>query len=242
MSRQQLTQTAIHESGAFQELNSKLQRITISTGAERTSSDQLSQLLREENTLMKQHISKTFEQRNAELVKGAYQRRFLESLYFPEIHARQEEIVDAHKETFQWVFEQAESRLRPWDSFVEWLESGSRTYWISGKAGSGKSTLMNHVCQHPQTQHYLKTWSAGRSIVTPKFFFWHPGSAMQKSSQGLLRSLVYQILMEDPDSINPITSLEDPARDAFAPVRAWTEPRLIRTVAMFAMDQSGEIY
>ena len=179
---------------------------------------------------MKQHISKTFEQHNVELVKEAYQRRILESLYFPEIHARQEEVVDAHKETFKWVFEQAESRLCPWDSFAEWLESGSRTYWISGKAGSGKSTLMSYVCQHPQTQHYLETWSAGRTIVMPKFFFWNPGSSMQKGSQGLLRSLVYQILSKNQDSINAIANLEEPARDNFAPVPAWTELRLIRTL------------
>ena len=179
---------------------------------------------------MKQHISKIFEQRNVELAKEAYQRRILESLYFPEIHARQEEIVDAHKETFKWVFEQAESRLCPWDNLAGWLESGSRTYWISGKAGSGKSTLMSHVCQHPQTQHYLETWSAGRTIVMPKFFFWNPGSSMQKSSQGLLRSLVYQILSKNQDSINAITNLEETARDDFAPVPAWTERRLIGTL------------
>ena len=165
-----------------------------------------------------------------ELVKEAYQRRILESLYFPEIHARQEEIVDAHKETFKWVFEHAESRLCPWDNFAEWLESGSRTYWISGKAGSGKSTLMTYVCQHPQTQHYLETWSAGRTLVMPKFFFWNPGSSMQKGSLGLLRSLVYQILSKDPDSINAVANLEETARDDVTPVPAWTELRLIRTL------------
>lgn len=31
------------------------------------------------------------------------------------------------------------------DSIAEWLESGSGVYWISGKAGSGKSTLMKHL-------------------------------------------------------------------------------------------------
>lgn len=230
MSRQQLTQTIIHESGAFQKLDSKLQRITVSTAAEPKSSDQSSQLLREEDTLAKQHISTTSEQRNVELVKMVYQRRILESLYFPEIHSRQEEIADAHKKTLQWVFKQAESRLSPWDNFAEWLESNSRTYWISGKAGSGKSTLMSYVCEHPQTQHNLKTWSAGRTIITPKFFFWNPGSPMQKSLRGLLRSLVYQILTENPDSINAITNLDEPSRDALTPVPAWTELRLIRTL------------
>ena len=230
MSRQQLTQSAIYESGAFRELDSKLQRITISTAAEPKTSDQLGQLLRRENTLVKQHISKTFEQHNVEFAKGAYQRQIMESLYFTEIHARQEEIVDAHKETFQWVFEQAESRPRPWESFAQWLESGSSTYWISGKAGSGKSTLMNYICQHPRTQQYLESWSAGRTIVMPKFFFWNPGTSMQKSSQGLLRSLVYQILSETPDSINAITIVDESSRYAFAPVPAWTELRLIKTL------------
>lgn len=230
MSRQQLNQIAIRESGAFQELNPKLQRITISAAAEPKSSDQLIQLLREENTLVKHHISETFEQRNVQLVKWAYQRQFLESLYFPEIHARQEEIPDAHKNTFYWVFEQAKSRLRPWDNFAEWLESGSRTYWISGKAGSGKSTLMNYICQQPQTQRFLEIWSAGGTVLTPKFFFWNSGSIMQKNLQGLLRSLVYQVLVENPDSISLIANLDNPSRDTFAPVHVWTERRLIKTL------------
>ena len=207
-----------------------LQRITSSAAAEPKSPDQLSQLPREDNSLVKQHISEIFEQRDVQLVKRAYQRRFLESLYFPEIHSRQEEIADAHKETFHWIFEQAESSSTHWDSFIEWLETGSRTYWISGKAGSGKSTLMSYVCQHPQTQRCLEIWSAGRSLVAPKFFFWNPGNTMQKTLQGLLRSLVYQILLENPDSITLNTSLDDHAPDAFTPAHAWTERRLIRTL------------
>lgn len=230
MSRQQLNQIDIRESIAFQELNSKFQNITISAAAESKSSDQLSQLLREENTLVKHHLSKAIEQGNVQLVNVAYQRRFLESLCFPGIHARQEEIPDAHKETFHWIFQRAESRSRHWHSFIEWLESGSRTYWISGKAGSGKSTLMSCVCQHPRIQQCLEIWSVGTTLVTPKFFFWNPGSAMQKSLQGLLQSLVYQILVDNPDSITLITNLEDPSRDAFAPVHPWTERRLMRTL------------
>ena len=230
MSRKQLNQIVLQENATFQELNSKLQKIAINAAAESKSSGQLSQLLREESTLVKHHLSKAIEQGNAQYVKGAYQKRFLENLYFPEIHARQEEIADAHKETFHWIFEQAGSWLRPWDSFVQWLESGSRTYWISGKAGSGKSTLVSYVCQHPQTQRCLEIWSAGRTLVTPKFFFWNPGSSMQKSIQGLLRSLVYQILVEDPGSITLITNLNNTSQDAFAPVHAWTERRLIRTL------------
>ena len=188
----------------------------------------MSQLLWEDKLLVKQHTSEILEQHDMQLVKRAYQRRFLESLYFPESYARQEEIADAHKDTCHWVFQQAELKLRPWDSFVEWLESGCRTYWISGKAGSGKSTLMSYVCEHPQTQRCLEIWSAGRTVLTSKFFFWNPGSSMQNSLQGLLRSLVYQILLENPDSITLITNLDEHSPDSFAPAHAWTERRLIR--------------
>ena len=179
---------------------------------------------------MKRDLRRVTEQGNAQFAKWACQRQFLQNLYFPEIHARQEEIADAHKQTFHWIFEQVESGSGNWDNFIKWLESGCRTYWISGKAGSGKSTLVNYVCQHPQTQRCLEMWSAGRTLITPKFFFWNPGSSMQKSIQGLLRSLVYQILVEDPDAITQITNLSDTSRDAFAPVHAWTERRLIRTL------------
>jgi hypothetical protein len=32
----------------------------------------------------------------------------------------------------------------PWDDFGEWLRSGSSVYWISGKPGSGKTTLVKY--------------------------------------------------------------------------------------------------
>ncbi|KAI0126414.1 hypothetical protein BJ170DRAFT_733728 [Xylariales sp. AK1849] len=32
-----------------------------------------------------------------------------------------------------------------WDNFLHWLESGEHVYWIGGKPGSGKSTLMKYI-------------------------------------------------------------------------------------------------
>lgn len=83
-----------------------------------------------------------------------------------------------------------------WDNFAEWLRSGSKVYWINGKAGSGKSTLMNYICQHPRKEELLKEWSAERGVLTPTFFFWNAGSRQQKTVDGLLRSLIYQILTQ----------------------------------------------
>lgn len=68
-----------------------------------------------------------------------------ESLAFPVMADREHEIVDAELETFNWVFKEPRSEERPWSNFLEWLQTGGGLYWMSGKAGSGRSTLMKHL-------------------------------------------------------------------------------------------------
>jgi ABC-type lipoprotein export system ATPase subunit len=70
------------------------------------------------------------------------QNIILESLRFPTMRDRYEDIEDAHAETFKLIFQEAGYEDKPWDNFSRWLRSGDSIYWISGKAGSGKSTLM----------------------------------------------------------------------------------------------------
>ncbi|KAF2638408.1 hypothetical protein P280DRAFT_431703, partial [Massarina eburnea CBS 473.64] len=123
------------------------------------------------------------------------QEAFLASLRFEDMERRRDMVKDAHKKTLDWMFDGAESR------FVPWLESGSGLYWVKGKAGSGKSTLMNYICDHKRTLQALKTWAGPCQLVTASFFFWISGTYMQKSRSGLLQSLLYQILLASPDFI-----------------------------------------
>lgn len=65
----------------------------------------------------------------------------LESLHYREIDYRSEGIAIAYQETFQWIFEKPTNSL--WADFVAWMrDSNAGLYWITGKPGSGKSTLM----------------------------------------------------------------------------------------------------
>lgn len=41
---------------------------------------------------------------------------------------------------------------------AQWLESGSGVYWVCGKAGSGKSTLMKHIFFHRDVPKLLQRW------------------------------------------------------------------------------------
>jgi hypothetical protein len=43
--------------------------------------------------------------------------------------------------------------------FIEWLSSGDGIFHISGKLGSGKSTLMKYLFNHPRTKIELSRWA-----------------------------------------------------------------------------------
>lgn len=87
------------------------------------------------------------------------------------------------------------------DDFIAWLERDHGIFHISGKPGSGKSTLMKYLYQHKRTKEHLKIWAGDKNISIGGFFFWRPGSALQKSLKGIVRGLLHCVLSEAPDLI-----------------------------------------
>jgi len=110
---------------------------------------------------------------------------------------RCEEVAEAYQQTFRWIF-LPDTENQPWDNFVQWLQSRTGIYWINGKAGSGKSTLMRYICNSPATRRELKAhWAGETPFSTPGFFFWNSGTIEQRSQASLLRSLLYETLHDD---------------------------------------------
>ena len=142
-------------------------------------------------------MTNKFEELKVDTITKEQRKKFLDSLHFPELNQRQEEIKDAYKKTFRWIFDQSGEAVRPWSNFIDWLANGSGTYWINGKPGSGKSTLMSYICQDSRTKSALSEWVGQKQLLMPTFFFWAAGSGLQHSIVGLLRSLIYQILSQD---------------------------------------------
>ena len=126
----------------------------------------------------------------------------LESLFFPTITERYEKIAEAHKKTFEWVFrplvDEEDPKDTQWSDFVEWLSEGQGIYWINGKAASGKSTLMKFIYDHQKTKENLQQWADGKPLYIAKFFFWWAGTEIQKSQNGLLRTLLFDTLRQMP--------------------------------------------
>ena len=177
---------------------------------------------------IKKHVSHEFEQQRARIDAQNQRERILDSLYFPELKVRQESIKEAHRQTFEWIFHDSDHGTdQQWYNFVKWLREDQTTYWINGKAGSGKSTLMNTIDQDKRTTAALKVWAGTRQLITPTFFFWNSGTELQKTTVGLLRSLLFQIIEAVPNvSTTVLGAHPDIGHLSSRQLPLWTEARL----------------
>lgn len=132
------------------------------------------------------------------------QWRILDRLWFRWMDERKANIADRHFRTLDWALDAPEGQ-RKWDNLAQWLlKNGSGLYWLAGKPGSGKSTLMKYLSDHPRATCLLKEWAGQSELVISQFFFYALGMLEQKSQDGLLRSLLYQILDQYRDPIEQI--------------------------------------
>jgi hypothetical protein len=130
----------------------------------------------------------------------------LDGLRYVGMSDRYEAVVEPHPTTFDWAFEDSKSEQLPWDNLSVWLKTGRGVYWVSGKPGSGKSTLMKHIYDDRRTRSYLRNWADNQAtreapLCVASFFFWNSGTAEQRSQVGMLRSLLFQVLKQQPDLI-----------------------------------------
>ncbi|KAI0107083.1 hypothetical protein GGR51DRAFT_571307 [Nemania sp. FL0031] len=135
----------------------------------------------------------------------------LKQLRFSNIYDREDAIKEATKGTFTWAMQESSSNKilgttfnGLGESLTPWLQSGSGVFHISGKAGSGKSTLMKHIWLHDRTQEHLKMWAGDKKLLRAAFFFWAAGNAEQKSLTGLFRSILFSVLSQDRNLIPQI--------------------------------------
>ncbi|GAB7324278.1 hypothetical protein MBLNU13_g08249t1 [Cladosporium sp. NU13] len=160
------------------------------------------------------------------------QRAFLQSLEHPDMFSRHRQIHAPATGTFEWLFMEGSSRndqsprsIELQGRFSKWLRSSQPVFWINGKAGSGKSSLMAFIESHERTHDLLKIWAGGRRLHVLSFFFWRAGSEIQKSIPGVLQSLLYQLVRAKPEIISSLNSNE-----ITSPGRTWTHARLHRAI------------
>jgi hypothetical protein len=130
------------------------------------------------------------------------ENRILDNVYFTSMHDREDSIHDADIGTLGWLLldeqltlndngsdrgtyddeqrkksfkEEQEKRAAARSSFLAWLRTDNGIYHISGKAGSGKSTLMKYLSNHNRTDAELMKWAGDKKLAFARFFFWKAG-------------------------------------------------------------------
>ena len=119
----------------------------------------------------------------------------LSSLRFQDHDLRESKIDLAHFDTCRWIFDED---ITP---FARWLKDSEGVFWLSGKAGSGKSTIMKFVADHWRTEEALKQWASGKTLIIARHYFWCSGHPMQRTQDGLLRGLLFQLLIQCPELV-----------------------------------------
>jgi hypothetical protein len=135
---------------------------------------------------LREHIHKAEEKTERDLLK---------SLRFDQMSSRLTTIKNAHQGTCQWLLHQRE--------YTDWLDPTKMDQhhgllWFKGKPGAGKSTLMKFAYLHRRARDMIErgdpVCATNDQAIVVGFFFNARGSAMEKSTLGMYRSLLTQLL------------------------------------------------
>lgn len=156
-------------------------------------------MLRVEGLAQKSNRADLFQSWGESKIREDLIDALLDKLKYEEISDRHDRISTPFPKTFDWILESdghGDPNARAAASFKDWLSSENAIYWISGKAGSGKSTLMKSIYHDSRTRSLLLDWSGDTPLIMVPFFFWNSGTSLQMSQEGLLRSILFQALSQ----------------------------------------------
>ncbi|TVY26816.1 Protein SERAC1 [Lachnellula hyalina] len=169
------------------------------TSAEEVGFDRVSSQLR-------RWVKEIKEKSEANGIKTGALEICLSSLENSQTRTRYNNVASSYDGTFQWLFDH---EVVP---FVDWLKANQNgvgpsrpIFWINGKPGSGKSTLMKFAMRDQRTQDYLSSVSGHIEWAILGFFFHDRGSHIQKSMVGMLQALLHQLLSQ---ALDPWTLVE----------------------------------
>ncbi|ETS79004.1 hypothetical protein PFICI_08857 [Pestalotiopsis fici W106-1] len=132
----------------------------------------------------------------AKAVRG---KEILDALYF-DTQNKREPSDDSFDQTCASIVAGGEDQ--PSSGFYRWCRSPETLFWISGNAGSGKTTLMRHLFHNPETRTHLEQWAGeGTTVLMVSTYLCESGEQVQKSQEGIYRSILHQILTARPDLV-----------------------------------------
>ncbi|KAL4407801.1 hypothetical protein CABS03_10035 [Colletotrichum abscissum] len=109
----------------------------------------------------------------------------------------------------------SKQRERASQKFLNWLRGDGRLFYVSGKAGCGKPTLLKFMANHQKTRTLLQQWAGDRTVAIASFFFWQSdGQKLQMTLDGMYRSILFFILRHCPRLIPDVLPKQWEATDS----------------------------
>ena len=102
---------------------------------------------------------------------------------------RSHDISNAIEGTCKWLLQHK--------TYSSWAICDRGLLWIKGKPGSGKSTLLKYALDKHKTRD---------SALVLSFFFHGRGDELQRTPLGLWRSLLHQLLRQDPGALENLVN------------------------------------
>ena len=117
----------------------------------------------------------------------------------------------------EWIWDDGEPTWAAYDQksspgFVKWIQSEGHIFWIYGKPGAGKSTLMKQLTQSKQTFDLMPRWP--KPVITVSFFFYELGQHQERQFKSLLMAILFALLQTfhdtDPRAVSSIMNTLEP--------------------------------
>lgn len=152
----------------------------------------------------------------------------LRHLYFDDMYKRMDSVTDATNETFDWLLADGgassntndaaqtsddedpgasnqwyeERRQKSAAKISEFLEQGGGVFFLRGKPGSGKSTLMKYLTGgrgKEEVNRKLRKWAGQKKLAHVSTMFLLHGTPLQRSLEGFYRVFFFELLCQCPD-------------------------------------------
>lgn len=157
-----------------------------------------------------------------------YNAECLRSLQFD--NSRYDKIANEHEGSFEWIWKHNE--------YKSWSASDtSRLFYIQGKPGSGKSTLMKYFNRNLQRKD-----SAAQQAIVARFFYSFRDGEPQRSHYNMLLSILYEILHQDEGFFYHQCQAEYRAQQRKEPPSTWDYGSLKRMLKSLQNYRTNKRY
>ncbi|PPJ59921.1 hypothetical protein CBER1_11379 [Cercospora berteroae] len=183
--------------------------------------------LEDEEWITFKEVLQDFAENQPRLSKS-YRENLVASLKYKNMDRRRTSISEPCAWTCSWIYVWSPNDRSHGHSFDKWLRGNDPIYWISGRAGSGKSVLLAHIVDDEKTMACLRAWSGQIYLQLLSFFFWKPETGLENSVQGLLQSFLYQLC-----SFQPAVVMFEAVKELHltcGQVPSWSVSRLTRVI------------